>query len=98
MQATGRIGVLIETGDPAAADSVLPAGFESGLSGWDDVAIFHAASWTGARRTRAHRKIVPGGGTQPAGDLRSPACTRFGTGLDRSGKRTVSRARHLGRH
>ncbi len=53
MHATGRIGVLIETGDSAVADSLPPAGFETGLGGWDDVVVFRAASWTGRdARTR----------------------------------------------
>lgn len=47
MGVDARVGVLIETGDPAVAASLPSEGFETGLGGPDEVAVFKAASWTG---------------------------------------------------
>ena len=47
MDANARIGVLIETGDPAVAASLPPEGLEVCLGGSDEVAVFLAVSWTG---------------------------------------------------
>lgn len=47
MDANARIGVLIETGDPAVAASLPPEGSETHLGAADDVLVLRAASWTG---------------------------------------------------
>ncbi len=46
MDANARIGVLIETGDPAVAASLSPEGFDM-LGESDEVLVLRAASWTG---------------------------------------------------
>jgi len=81
MHATGRIGVLIETGDSAVADSLPPAGFETGLGGWDDVVVFRAASWTGRdARTRIAKLCWEAGLSQVV--ICGPSCNWFGAGVD----------------
>ena len=47
MDANPRIGLLLETGDPAVAASLPPEGFEARLGVPREVMVFRAASWTG---------------------------------------------------
>lgn len=47
MDRNARLGLLIETNDPAVAASLPPEGWDMGWVGPDAVVVFRAASWTG---------------------------------------------------